>query len=112
MLATRGTASVLRRNGIECEVVNKLTEDGPEVVGEKTIVDVIRGGEVDLVINTPVGSADVRSDGYEIRAAAVAMNIPCVTTVQGAVAAVQGISAVRNNEMEVRALQDLHVLGQ
>ncbi len=112
ILATHGTAGMLRRNGIECEVVNKLTEDGPEVVGEKTIVDVIRGGEVDLVINTPVGSADVRSDGYEIRAAAVAMNIPCVTTVQGAVAAVQGISAVRNNEMEVRALQDLHVLGQ
>ncbi|KGF14876.1 carbamoyl-phosphate synthase large subunit [Corynebacterium freneyi] len=112
ILATHGTVGMLRRNGIECEVVNKLTEDGPEVAGEKTIVDVIRGGEVDLVINTPVGSADVRSDGYEIRAAAVAMNIPCVTTVQGAVAAVQGISAVRNNEMEVRALQDLHVLGQ
>ena len=112
ILATHGTAGMLRRNGIDCEVVNKLTEDGPEVDGEKTIVDVIRGGEVDLIINTPVGSAEVRSDGYEIRAAAVAMNVPCVTTVQGAVAAVQGISAVRNNEMEVRALQDLHVLGQ
>ncbi|HHT32267.1 MAG TPA: carbamoyl-phosphate synthase large subunit [Corynebacterium sp.] len=112
ILATHGTAGMLRRNGIDCEVVNKLTEDGPEVDGAKTIVDVIRGGEVDLIINTPVGSAEVRSDGYEIRAAAVAMNVPCVTTVQGAVAAVQGISAVRNNEMEVQALQDLHVLGQ
>ncbi|QGS35546.1 carbamoyl-phosphate synthase large subunit [Corynebacterium xerosis] len=112
ILATHGTAGMLRRNGIDCEVVNKLTDEGPEVDGAKTIVDVIRGGEVDLIINTPVGSAEVRSDGYEIRAAAVAMNVPCVTTVQGAVAAVQGISAVRNNEMEVQALQDLHVLGQ
>ena len=112
ILATHGTAGRLLRNGIDCEVVNKLTDEGPEVDGAKTIVDVIRGGEVDLIINTPVGSAEVRSDGYEIRAAAVAMNVPCVTTVQGAVAAVQGISAVRNNEMEVQALQDLHVLGQ
>ena len=112
ILATHGTAGMLLRNGIDCEVVNKLTDEGPEVDGAKTIVDVIRGGEVDLIINTPVGSAEVRSDGYEIRAAAVAMNVPCVTTVQGAVAAVQGISAVRNNEMEVQALQDLHVLGQ
>ena len=111
-LAPHGTAGMLLRNGIDCEVVNKLTDEGPEVDGAKTIVDVIRGGEVDLIINTPVGSAEVRSDGYEIRAAAVAMNVPCVTTVQGAVAAVQGISAVRNNEMEVQALQDLHVLGQ
>ena len=111
ILATHGTAGMLRRNGIDCEEVNKLTAAGPEVEGKKTIVDVIRGGEVDLIINTPVGSADVRSDGYEIRAAAVAMNIPCVTTVQGAVAAVQGISAVNNDQVVVRALQDLHQLG-
>ncbi|APT90710.1 carbamoyl phosphate synthase large subunit [Corynebacterium sphenisci DSM 44792] len=108
ILATHGTAAMLRRNGIDCREVHKFTAEGPEVAGEPTIVDAIRGGEVDLIINTPVGSAGSRSDGYEIRAAAVAMGVPCVTTVQGAVAAVQGISAVLNNETSVRALQDLH----
>ncbi|MDO5730216.1 carbamoyl-phosphate synthase large subunit [Corynebacterium sphenisci] len=108
ILATHGTAAMLRRNGIDCREVHKFTAEGPEVAGEPTIVDAIRAGEVDLIINTPVGSAGSRSDGYEIRAAAVAMGVPCVTTVQGAVAAVQGISAVLNNETSVRALQDLH----
>ncbi|MBV7295388.1 carbamoyl-phosphate synthase large subunit [Corynebacterium sp. TAE3-ERU12] len=111
ILATQGTASMLRRNGIDCELVNKYTADGPEVEGEPTIVDAIRAGRVDLIINTPVGSAGSRSDGYEIRAAAVSMNVPCVTTVQGAVAAVQGIEAVLNNETDVMALQDLVSAG-
>ncbi len=108
VLATHGTAGMLRRNGIACDVVNKQTTQGTEVEGEPAIVDVIKSGGVDLIINTPSGSAGARSDGYEIRAAAVQMGIPCVTTVQGAVAAVQGISAISNNEMSVRALQQLH----
>ncbi len=111
ILATRGTAGMLRRNGIECEVVNKFTADGPEVEGEPTIVDAIRAGEVDLIVNTPGGTAGSRQDGYEIRAAAVAMGVPCVTTVQGAIAAVQGIEAVRDNETDVHPLQDLHGAG-
>lgn len=111
ILATRGTAGMLRRNGIDCKVVNKFTADGPEVEGEATIVDAIRAGEVDLIVNTPGGTAGSRQDGYEIRAAAVAMGVPCVTTVQGAIAAVQGIEAVRDNETDVHPLQDLHGAG-
>ncbi|MEJ5919780.1 MULTISPECIES: carbamoyl-phosphate synthase large subunit [unclassified Corynebacterium] len=110
IVATHGTAGMLRRNGIDCEVVNKQTAQGSEVEGEPTIVDIIRDGGIDLIINTPSGSAGARSDGYEIRAAAVKMGIPCVTTVQGAVAAVQGISAITNDTVTVRALQQLQSL--
>ena len=68
----------------------------------------IRDGEVDIIINTPSGSAGARSDGYEIRAAAVSQGVTCVTTAQGAVAALQGILALRGGEMSVKALQELH----
>ena len=112
VLATKGTASILRRNGIKCEIVNKYTTEGPEVEGEPTIVDAIRSGDVDLIINTPLGSAGSRSDGYEIRAAALQKGVPCVTTSQGTVAAVQGIEALLDNDLGVRALQELHALGK
>lgn len=112
ILATKGTASILRRNGIKCEIVNKYTTEGPEVEGEPTIVDAIRSGDVDLIINTPLGSAGSRSDGYEIRAAALQKGVPCVTTSQGTVAAVQGIEALLDNDLGVRALQELHALGK
>ena len=68
----------------------------------------IRAGEVDMVINTPYGNSGPRIDGYEIRSAAVAMNIPCVTTVQGASAAVQGIEAGIRGDIGVMSLQELH----
>jgi carbamoyl-phosphate synthase large subunit len=71
-------------------------------------VDAIRAGEVDMVINTPYGNSGPRIDGYEIRSAAVAMSIPCVTTVQGASAAVQGIEAAIRGDIGVRSLQELH----
>ena len=71
-------------------------------------VDAIRAGDVDMVINTPYGNSGPRIDGYEIRSAAVAMNIPCVTTVQGASAAVQGIEAGIRGDIGVRSLQELH----
>jgi carbamoyl-phosphate synthase large subunit len=64
-------------------------------------------GDVDLVINTPTGSG-ARSDGYEIRSAAVARGIPCITTLSGALAAVRAIQARRAGEPEVLALQQLH----
>ncbi|WP_018023960.1 carbamoyl-phosphate synthase large subunit [Corynebacterium ulceribovis] len=107
IMATAGTAGMLQRNGIDCTVVRKLTEDGPETPGEATIVDHILDGEVDLIINTPLGTGASRVDGYEIRAAAVRMGVPCVTTVQGAVAAIQGIEAAQTGKTEVCALQDL-----
>ena len=68
----------------------------------------IRAGEVDMVFNTPYGNSGPRIDGYEIRSAAVGVNIPCVTTVQGASAAVQGIEAGIRGDIGVRSLQELH----
>ncbi|HZU46362.1 MAG TPA: carbamoyl-phosphate synthase large subunit, partial [Mycobacterium sp.] len=108
VLATEGTAEMLRRNGIPCEVVRKHFEEPRPGRPALSAVDAIRAGEVDMVINTPYGNSGPRIDGYEIRSAAVAMNIPCVTTVQGASAAVQGIEAGIRGDIGVRSLQELH----
>jgi carbamoyl-phosphate synthase large subunit len=109
ILATQGTAEVLRRNGVQATVVRKHFEgEGP--AGEKTTVQLILDGEIQLIINTPNGSASgggsARVDGYEIRTAAVMANIPCITTVQGLGAAVQGIEALERGDIGVRSLQD------
>jgi carbamoyl-phosphate synthase large subunit len=107
ILATEGTADMLQRNGITCTRVRKHSD--PEVAaGERSIVDQIRDGEVAMVINTPFGNAGPRVDGYEIRTAAVSATIPCITTVQGASAAVQGIEALLTGELGVNSLQNLH----
>ncbi|MDO3639818.1 carbamoyl-phosphate synthase large subunit [Mycolicibacterium arseniciresistens] len=109
VLATEGTAEMLRRNGIPCDEVRKHYES-PSGADDKRLsaVDAIRAGEVDMVINTPYGNSGPRIDGYEIRSAAVSMNIPCVTTVQGASAAVQGIEAGIRGDIGVMSLQELH----
>lgn len=104
ILATKGTAEVLRRNGVEAEVLRKQHE-GPGTDGSPTTVDVIMAGGIDLIVNTPYGVGP-RVDGYEIRAAAVMKGIPCVTTVQGLSAAVQGIDALVETEPGVRSLQE------
>ena len=104
IVATDGTAQMLRRNGVECEVATKVSEAKD---GEESIVDAILGGKVDLILNTPAGSAGARHDGYDIRAAAVSVGVPLVTTVQGVTAAVQGIEALRQGDLKVRALQEL-----
>ncbi len=108
ILATKGTADVLRRNGVETTVVRKHFEgEGP--AGEKTTVQLILDGEIDLVINTPYGTTSggsARLDGYEIRTAAIRANIPCITTVQGLGAAVHGIEALRRGDVGVKSLQD------
>jgi carbamoyl-phosphate synthase large subunit len=101
VLATSGTAEVLRRNGIPCTVVRKHFD------GVENIVDIILAGEVDMIINTPYGNSGPRIDGYEIRTAAVAKDIPCVTTIQGAAAAVHGIEAAIRGDIGVRSLQSL-----
>ena len=112
VLATEGTAEMLRRNGIPCELVRKHFEAPGEGRPEMTAIDAIDAGVVGMVINTPYGNSGPRIDGYEIRSAAVAMNIPCITTVQGAAAAVQGIEAAIRGDIGVRSLQELHaVLG-
>jgi len=106
--ATRGTAEVLRRNGVHVTIVRKHS-DGVGAGGEPDIVARILDGQVDLIVNTPFGSpgqAGPRLDGYEIRTAAVRRGIPCVTTVQGLAAAVQGIEAITRGEVGVRSLQE------
>jgi carbamoyl-phosphate synthase large subunit len=102
VLATEGTAQVLRRNGVAATVVPKHSEGLP---GDA--VARILAGEVDLVINTPFGNGP-RVDGYEIRSACVTSSTPCVTTVPGAAAAVQGIESLLRGDTGVRALQDWH----
>ena len=108
VLATEGTAEMLRRNGIPCDVVRKNFEEPSPHRPALSAVDAIRAGEIDLVINTPYGNSGPRVDGYEIRSAAVSVNIPCITTVQGAAAAVQGIEAGIRGDIGVRSLQELH----
>ena len=108
VLATEGTAEMLRRNGIPCDEVRKHFEEPSPDRPARSAVEAIRAGEVNMVINTPFGNTGPRIDGYEIRAAAVQMNIPCVTTVQGASAAVQGIEAGIRGDIGVRSLQELH----
>jgi carbamoyl-phosphate synthase large subunit len=104
ILATQGTADVLRRNGVAVEVLRKQHE-GPGQDGVQTTVEAIMDGRIDLIINTPYGVGP-RVDGYEIRTAAVTMGVPCVTTVQGLSAAVQGIGALAHSEPGVRSLQE------
>ncbi len=101
IIATSGTAGALRRMGIPVEAINKIGEGSPHVV------DWIEQGDVDLVINTPVGTG-ARTDGWEIRAAAIARRIPCITTMSGGMAAARGIAAARRGAPEVISLQEIH----
>ncbi len=105
IIATSGTAEVLRRNGIQSKVVRKIREREPSESGEPTIVDLINDGEVAMVVNTPTGKS-ARADGYEIRAATTGADKPIITTVQELAAAVQGIEARRSGEIRVKSLQD------
>lgn len=104
IVSTSGTADVLRRNGIEAEVVLKHAERGDD---GRSIVDWINAGEVGMVVNSPSGpSASARADGYAIRAAAAATDTPIITTVQQLAAAVQAIESQLTGELEVTSLQD------
>ena len=104
IFATQGTAEILRRNGVPVDVLRKQHE-GRGKDGTPTTVDAIMAGDIDLIVNTPYGVGP-RVDGYEIRTAAVTKGIPCVTTVQGLSAAVQGIGALVSGEPNVRSLQE------
>ncbi|HET8895194.1 MAG TPA: carbamoyl-phosphate synthase large subunit [Gaiellaceae bacterium] len=91
LFATEGTAATLSAAGLEVEVLRKLSEAEGE---EPTVVDLIRRGRCDLVINTPEGR-NARSDGYRIREAALSRRVPCITTIPGAAAAVHAIANAR-----------------
>ena len=103
ILATTGTAAFLREAGISVTEVRKYSE-GQGAMGERTIVDLLHAGEIDLVINTPVGRG-TRADGWMIRTAAIQRSIPCITTTAGFAAAVSGIAALQQGEMSVKSIQ-------
>jgi carbamoyl-phosphate synthase large subunit len=103
ILATVGTATALRAAGISVTEVRKYSE-GQGAMGERTIVDLLHAGEIDLVINTPVGRG-TRADGWMIRTAAIQRSIPCITTTAGFSAAVSGIAALQQGEMSVKSIQ-------
>jgi carbamoyl-phosphate synthase large subunit len=106
LVATRGTAGVLERAGIPVERLAKVSE-AAATRGERTVADLIRDGEVDLVINTPFGRGP-RTDGYFIRTAAALAGIPCITTLPGAFAALRGIEALRGAPGDPEPLQVHH----
>ncbi|MGB7667436.1 MAG: carbamoyl-phosphate synthase large subunit [Candidatus Acidiferrales bacterium] len=101
LIATRGTAATLRAAGMEVQSVYKVNE------GRPNIVDLIKTGKVDLIINTPLGRESFY-DEKSIRRAAVRYMMPCITTISAAIAAARGIRAMSEGAGNVAALQDLH----
>jgi carbamoyl-phosphate synthase large subunit len=101
IVATRGTAEAIQRWGVPATVINKINEGTPNVVTW------IEEGEVDMVVNTPTGSG-ARTDGWEIRRAAVAAGIPCLTTLSAGLSAARAIASGRQGVAEVISLQELH----
>ena len=98
LYATPGTAAFIHKVGLPVSTINKFADGSPHTV------DLIRGGKVQLVVNTPLGP-HAHSDGAEIRSAAIAMNIPVLTTLSAAVAAVAAIQALRKKELKYKSLQ-------
>ncbi|MBN1590651.1 MAG: carbamoyl phosphate synthase large subunit, partial [Pirellulales bacterium] len=98
LLATRGTAELLRQAGIEVQTIKKLQQ------GHPNLLDVMADGQLTLVINTPIGKG-ARTDEGRIRAATVSHGIPCITTIQAAEAAVMAMEAMREEELTVQSVQ-------
>ena len=99
LYATAGTAAFFSKVGLEVETVNKVTEGSPHTV------DLIRSGKVQLILNTPLGPHS-HSDGAEIRAAAIVMDLPLLTTLSAAAAAVSAIRAIQQKDFTYRSLQE------
>ncbi len=107
IVATTGTADVLRRNGITANVVRKISERNGDHGDDTTptIAEMINDGQIAMVVNTPTGQS-ARADGYAIRAAANVADVTLITTVQELSAAVQAIEAERNGQLTVTSLQE------
>ncbi len=101
LTASRGTAAFLRAHGIDVEVIYKVNE------GRPNIADHLVNGKIDLVINTPLGRESFFDD-RAVRRAATMAQVPCITTLTGASAAVSAIKALRSQALTVRALQDYY----
>jgi carbamoyl-phosphate synthase large subunit len=104
VLTTEGTATFMAEHGVLTSEVRKYSE-GRGPLGEPTIVDILNAGEIDLVINTPVGRG-TRADGWAIRTAAVQRSIPIITTTPGFSAAVEGIRVLRQGDLGVQSIQE------
>jgi carbamoyl-phosphate synthase large subunit len=104
LIATRGTTAALKEHGIPVKQVYKVNEGRPH------IVDLIKSGKVDLILNTPLGK-DSFFDERAIRRAAMQHNIPCITTLSGGAAVASGIAALQQNKIDVRSLQEYHELA-
>ncbi|MBS7629341.1 ATP-grasp domain-containing protein, partial [Candidatus Bathyarchaeota archaeon] len=105
ILATKGTAEYLAKSGIEAKVVPKKIE------GRPNIVDLIINGDVNLIINTPSGRGP-KKEGYDIRRAAVEYNVPYITTIPAALAAVKGAEAIKNGDMTIKPIQEYNMESQ
>lgn len=101
IVATLGTAKTLRNNNVKVEVIKKMRD------GKPNFLDIVRSGEVALIINTPIGKKP-HSDGAIIRSTAVMRGIPCVTTMAGAQASVNGIESALDMEETVKSLQEYY----
>jgi carbamoyl-phosphate synthase large subunit len=99
LLATSGTAKCLEQEGIPVQRVKKIAE------GHPNLIDHLKNEEVALIINTPSGKG-ARTDEGRIRAAAVQHGVPCITTIQAAVAAIKAMEALREEEMGVESLEE------
>ncbi len=102
ILATSGTAEFLSSHGVNCQKVLKVSE------GRPNIIDMMKNGQIDLVINTPSGKKRTLTDAYRLRRTAMELNIPYFTTVAGAKAAVEAIVALKKEEMDVKPLQEYY----
>ncbi|MDZ7289164.1 MAG: carbamoyl-phosphate synthase large subunit [candidate division KSB1 bacterium] len=101
LLATRGTAQALREAGLPVQAVFKVNEGRPDVI------DHLLNGEIQIIINTPLGKTS-RYDEYAIGRNAIAHNIPCLTTLSASAAAVEGIRALQEHRLGVKSLQEYH----
>ena len=99
--ATKGTYNFLKENGVDAVLTSKLSEERPN------IVDKIRNGEIQLIINTPSGKRE-RSDAYYIRRAAVMHKVPYFTTIRAAYAAVEAIKSYKEKGLDVMPLQEMN----
>ncbi len=102
LMATSGTALALQKAGLPVQSVYKVNEGAP------SIVDRILAGEVQIIVNTPLGKT-TRFDEYAIGRNAIARNIPCLTTLSAAAAAVEGIKALQEHALTVKSLQEYHL---
>jgi carbamoyl-phosphate synthase large subunit len=101
LVATSGTQQFLAEHGLEVRAVLKVQEGRPH------IVDLLIDRQIDLVVNTALGRESQQDDAL-IRRTALRHDIPCITTLSGALACAEGIAALRRGALDVRSLQEMH----